>query len=147
MPFDPVVTDPTVFVPGKEGLRRLAMLLRRYRRPGFHWDFPSILRSAYVGEPCGTFGCALGLAVLTWPEVAVASDFDGETMSFGDGEFDAVPKLFGITEAEMRTIFYGHPQGGARKNIYGKPISRVTRRDVADAIDRFLATGKVTAAD
>lgn len=108
MPFD-----------GKEAqfetpaLRR-ARLIEALRQPmpeGHTWDFDVLLNR----HPCGTTGCALGVAKLIF-----GSDADVTHTEF-----------WGITEAQYGDLFTrdGH--------TYGVPVDEVTPAMVAEALERI----------
>ena len=119
MPFDSTpIFDPLTFSLGREGLRKLSYLLRHPEMwSRFEWNFE------YVDGPvtkhdCGTAGCALGLAGLMWPG-------HDRIFDFAESEKD---------QAALFPVFY-------QNYIYDKPWENVMAVDVADAIDRYLATG------
>lgn len=120
MPFDAMLPeiDLTELRPGKEGLRQLAYLLRHPEKwlPGHVWNFEEIL----AHTQCGTVGCAIGIADLQWGKTAVDHEWYGP--------WDEAEDIF---------------DGG---NVYDCPASAVTPPMVADAIDHFLATGRVPVA-
>ena len=127
MPFDDrgfLKDDALTFSPGKEGLRKLAVLLRADMPENFRWDYsvPCDRRGA-----CGTIGCAYGLAKTVWPELEL----------HGIEMIGTLCKAFGLETYAAIEIFYC-------ARTYGKEWRQVTPHDVANAIDRYLATGKVT---
>ena len=126
--FD-IPIDLTELQPGKAGLRQLAYLLchpEEWPRD-FGWDFTDVLYE----HKCGTAGCALGIAYLFWGE-AFSPDPQGEVYAMFD---------------TYRSFGLDHENGCALFNtdkIYGvEKMGDVTPTMVADAIDFFLATGRV----
>ena len=109
------------FSPGREGLRRLAEVLRQ-KTPRFTWDFGTV----YTEEECGSKGCAYGLARFLWPhDIAVEE--------FGQSDFTRImAEAFGLYIEDSRALF-------SSDRTYGKDYSEVTPNDVADAIDRYLS--------
>lgn len=105
--------DYRVLTPGHDGLRKLAWVLRHPEVwPQDHtWDFGTILRR----EPCGTVGCAMGVAQLMWGK---------QIWLYREAPFD-------MKRVDYDNIF-------TEGLIYGKGCA-VTPLDVADAIDRYLA--------
>lgn len=127
MPFDPATyTDPPLdtrtLPPGADWRTILTYLEAALRGPppGNHrWDYCRL--SDTTDPDCGTVGCAIGEACVLW----------GTRVWF--------TKMSGIPLTDYLAIFnYLHRALGSR-------MSAVTRRQVADAIKCYLATGKVTA--
>ncbi len=130
MPFDSApeqADDLLTFSPGREGLRKLATLLRMQMPPRFRWNF---MKVRVQDNKCGTVGCAIGLAMTTWPEVASAIPISGSGEKFTD-EGSAVARLFNMPVIEAFRIFYS----GRLYECFGN----ATPTDVADAIDAYLA--------
>lgn len=134
------------FVPGREGLRRLAIHLRREMPEGFYWDFctlnePIHRSSGLLGLPifrkfrkqCGAKGCALGLARNIWPTFPTAGRRYPEDDDV-DSEQSIEAEAFGMPVEDYKAIFWTNGD-------YGKPHEEVLPSDVADAIDEYLATG------
>ena len=124
--FD-IEIDLTELQPGKEGLRQLSYLLRHPEKwpAQHHWDFRTI--SGWTLEldelpKCGTVGCAMGLADQTWGQ-------DARRSQIGDQ----------IPELHCDGLFF-------RCDTYGVNMDEVTPTMVADAIDSYLATGRVPVA-
>jgi hypothetical protein len=125
MPFDatPTIDNPLTFSPGKEGLRKLAYVLRHKELWLKHkWNFMTPFRET----ECGTVGCALGIARVMWPEKIIANGRICEQLA---AQFDMSPSA-------ASDIFHG----GAFTHM---EIHHITPVVVADAIDRYLATGHV----
>jgi hypothetical protein len=126
MPFDSTpIFDPLTFSPGREGLRKLARLLRHGMPAQFRWDFRTI-----GAEECGTHGCAIGLARAVWPEAREAMPGKAESWS------REVADTFGMSHAKAYEIFFD-PTTYRRR--WGE-MHLVTPADVADAIEKFLAS-------
>lgn len=126
MPLDgrgfrlPVEVEP--FKGGREGLAQLSAALRREMPPSFAWNFGVI----HVKSPCGSAGCALGLAIELWPSTR------HDLLS---GEADLLCGCFGISgEAAVRFFC---------DTAYRVPWQSVTPTMVADRIDHWLATGEI----
>lgn len=147
MPFDdktfqsaPEALAIPEFVPGPEGLRRLSWVLRHpevWPTPDFEWDFQHILanrtedvrvglfRHRVETRICGTKGCALGVAMLVWPQKCKLSPIHDTDLR----GIDAAQRWFGMSHAAAATIF-----------TYGTYEDREpTPADVASAIDAYLA--------
>lgn len=107
--------DLTELQPGEEGLWQLSYLLRHPEKwpEGHVWDFYTL----HELTPCGTIGCALGLASSRWGHPARQEAWE---------TWGAATYVFG-------------------RNFYKCPASQVTPTMVAAAIDFFLATGRVPA--
>lgn len=104
-------TKPDLSKPSLEGL---SWLLRHL--PVTHkWDFRNVGGPKLRG--CGSAGCALGLALATWPGARI--------------EFPNVP-----VEVQNRFFFYGQ---------YPVADRLVTPQMVADRIDEFLRSRKTDA--
>lgn len=126
----PEPADPDLsFVPGPEGLRRLAFILRRpdlWPR-GFTWNFAS----------CES--CAMGLARTLW--------FPAERPRGVHDHIEFVAQAFGIPQGVANELF--HQPSWLRSKLLADPADAfgdmrswcesVTPRMVADSIDRFLA--------
>ena len=118
--------DYRTFSPGREGLRKLAWVLRHPEVwPKSHrWDFSQVLEKG----SCGTAGCAIGVAAMVWPAslpFACLSPLCGDDQSL---------------RSEVEHIFL--PTGQGCHHLYGKSIMEVTPLDVADAIDSYLAKSR-----
>jgi hypothetical protein len=127
MPFDSQETapfDPLTFSPGDEGLRKLAWVLRHPEvwPKGHVWDFSKILTHV----PCGTVGCAMGIARRMWPR-AIGSACSG-----------SLARAFDLDETDMVDIFVG-PSSRFYSRAALIDIDGLTPLDVADAIHRYLA--------
>ena len=102
---------------------RLAMLAYALRAPmpdglEFRWHFPRPM------PECGTVGCSLGLAKYLW---GVDTDFAAET--------------FHMTDGQVSQLFFTHSMMSRRSKHHGRgPLAAA---DMADAIDRYLTTGRV----
>ena len=129
----------TDFVPGPTAARRLALALRAAMPDDFVWDFGTIFSKddgVSICDPglepdCRTFGCAMGLAHVLWPEA------NADLLNYCNLAHEA----FGMPRDVFDAIFYGYgPEQGApeRYTYGGKPHSRVTPAMVADSIDRWL---------
>lgn len=128
MPFDSKPearpTSPPPFVPGREGLAQLARLLRQDMPQGFMWDFA--IGYDRRSHPCGSVGCAYGLCCHLWPEL------------FQDGFIvNEMAVRFGISHEISERLFINVG------NFYGKRMFEITPEDVANAIDRYLARGRL----
>ena len=133
MLYDPKwKTRAPPFVRGREGLKMLRDALRGVLPGGFAWDF-SIYRDDFTmreglicgtGRVCGTRGCALGLASFLWPEI----------FGLEPNSAKAAP-IFEMKLQECQNLFTGVP--------FGMCADEVTEGMVADAIDRYLETGRV----
>lgn len=126
--FDPE-PDLAELQPGKEGLRQLSYLLRHPEKwPEEHeWDFNTV----WTTRKCGTAGCAIGLVNWKW------------------GNLQSSKKLFPAfdNDRDISVIFgTSRDQDGEVTACYGVPMKQVTEIMVADAIDHFLATGRVPVA-
>ena len=122
MPFD---GNPAKFTETKHDLSRPSLEALSYALrclseilPGYHYAH------AHFANPCGTAGCAYGVCQMIWPEqfprnIAAPNGWPRACAAqhFGPGAY--------------RRFFHG--------NAYGKATESVTERDVADAIDRYLA--------
>jgi hypothetical protein len=126
MPFDSApqqADDLLTFTPGREGLRKLATLLRMQMPPTFEWDY------AYseITSECGTQGCAFGLCRVMWPE-----SFEKERRGFR--MVTQMATRFGLSFDDSRELF---------QSSYGRESahkwSNVRPAEVADAIDAYLA--------
>ena len=104
-------------IPGREGLRVLARALRAPMPEGFRWDFGRIR----MQTDCGTVGCAMGLAYTIWGDNAPPNHID-----FAD--------KFCVSPDTTKRLFIPECVG---------PYDQITPPMVADAIDRYLDTGKI----
>jgi len=111
--------DLTELQPGKAGLRQLSYLLRHPEKwsPGHVWDFDQLLEETL----CGTVGCAIGIAKLRWGNMPVDCEWY-------------------VSWEKADEIFDGGD------GVYDCTDSQVTPTMVADAIDEYLATGRVPVA-
>lgn len=128
MPFDNKEFDsPLIFTPGKEGLRKLAYLLRQQMPAKFEWKYGVV----YAESECGTAGCAMGLARFVWPEAAAAIP-----LLFRGTATDAatVARLFDMPLEVAEDIFFFGYACKSRRHSEIKPVA------VADAIDKYLAS-------
>jgi hypothetical protein len=138
MPFDSVTfklpaVKPTTFDPVlREGLAGLAQLSEALRHPEWweardhRWRFSHCLRQ----QPCGTTGCAIGVACVLWP----AQTRSWLPNPFGDE--DVIGSALGLTFDEAHRLFLAS-QGPAVQRAGS--IDAVTPAHVADAIDALLA--------
>lgn len=130
------------FVPGHEGLRRLAVLLRREMPRDFTWDFSTVCREVTGRFPwsasCGTAGCAIGLARICWPNFPTARLRSINMLANGDQAIEAA--ALGMDIDNYRRIF-GIGQGEETWIYSNEGHEEVAPAEVADAIDRYLATG------
>ena len=111
MPFDSTpIFDRLTFSPGREGLRKLAYVLRHKELwPADHvWNY----------KCCGQ--CAMGIANELWSEVNGINTF-------------RMSQAFEITESAAIRIFIF-----ARRS--GQQMGDVGPEQVADAIDNYLAS-------
>lgn len=109
----------------KPTLKGLAWLLRHPEDwpPNHKWDFAAVLR-APTENHCGTQGCAIGVAQLTWP-------WCGELKS----GWASRASVFDMAEREFELIF----DDGDTLQTYGVyDDAKVTPSMVADAIDAYL---------
>lgn len=122
MPFDlSPEFDPLVFTPGREGLRKLAWVLRHPETwPKHEWNFGTI----YESTSCGTVGCAMGLAAAMWPEHIGARPCTA-----------ILEDALGIPEPALEKLFVSAPT----EYYGGKRFTEIEPKDVADAIDSYLA--------
>lgn len=143
MPFDgkdfPLVTVPTVkpfdfdTATPDERLLELARLLeneQEWRDSRMAWDFNRTLDTA-AASPCGTAGCAMGLAHLTWSNFCPASYRPG-FFSIFDAEKSAC-KHFNITLVQYGRLF------DERMALNNGGYQNVTPGMVATAIRQFVA--------
>lgn len=97
---------------------RLIEALRGEMSNEFVWDFTTIM------GPCGTSGCALGLACKLWPD-----SFDTLSDPWAEPEQG---EFFGISEDAARRIFYDEGE------FYGvDALEDVTPAMVADALEKI----------
>lgn len=118
MPFD---ASPITFeqADGRTRLRMLADALRGKMPEGFRWDF----ERTFETEDCGSTGCAMGLAHIIWPaHMASATSY-------------VMAEVFGLSLKAATSLFI--------PNISDAAYGAMTPRMVADAIDRYLETGRV----
>jgi hypothetical protein len=148
MPFEGLEPgfDPLVFSPGREGLRKLAFLLRGSMPERFEWDFTITHRQM----DCGSVGCAYGLAVTVWPEHMEAG---GVCFRPGSRTFlEIMSDAFGVTDSDCRRLFafsedgpFLEARGLERRGLPCTPEEVIRRgptpSQVADVIDHYLATG------
>ena len=124
--------DYRTFSPGREGLRKLAWVLRHPEVwPGKHmWDFRHVLDR----NGCGTVGCAMGVGCLLWPE-----HFEEAILRTQEAA-RSIPtaRLFNISEPEAKALFYSG-------RGYGLRMGAVTPAMVASAIDAALARAEALA--
>lgn len=142
MPFDsafleqilPPLPDRLPFATGHDGLRRLALELRRPMPAAFTWDFRFIRvsREKHSGEGCGTVGCAIGLAAEIWP--AFRERLVGCRNRTLD-DFHVIAETFDISIGDAFRIF------GNGANEYRMLVEQITPINVADKIDEFLTVG------
>ena len=105
---------------------RLAMLAYALRHmPETHWwDYGSPRTAQNAPRDwCGSAGCAIGLTDALW-----RYEYNGAEKAFA---------LHEPTGREIKPIFF------EANHLYGVPMSQVTPHMVADAIDRYLTTGRV----
>ena len=98
MPFDatPTIDNPLTFSPGKEGLRKLAYVLRHKELwpAGYRWDY------ACHGK------CAMGIS---------ASIF--KVGRYGHAHTGHMAKAFGLANAESEELFLGQEMGASANDI------------------------------
>jgi hypothetical protein len=131
MPFDDhiAVTPHTDNPVSETPAMRLARLIAALRAPlphAFRWDFNVICSQDYADDdvegqhPCGTVGCALGLACQLWPEMR------GTFQGISD---EAIGAFFGISGDAAYDVFFGDAR------FYGPwQNDDVTPAMVADAL-------------
>lgn len=129
MPFDGKSQDLS-FASGREGLRRLAMMLLDQMPSGFTFDFDML----YFDQMDGCRGCALGLGMHCWPEMKRAVTGSIVNGTIGDC-IPAIAKLFDVNRVVVEDIFFD------AFNLYGKRRFEVTPADVAERIVAFLERG------
>jgi len=122
--YTPAETKPDLSKPSLEGL---SWLLRRQMPPSHVWNF----REAFHRNECGTVGCAIGVGCAVWPEVEAVACVNP---MFGTVVFGA---MLGLSQDDSYRLFSAS-RTSANEN-YGKDPRNVTPRDVADAIDRYIA--------
>ena len=130
MPYDGTfyeAIDLTELQPGEAGLRQLAYLLRHPEKwpEGHVWSFTKMWQE----QECGTTGCAFGLVEWKW----------------GRGAYDFKKLDLGIGGYKNEAAIFGTDHNDATK-CYGVGMEQVTPTMVADAIDFYLATGRVPVA-
>lgn len=129
MPFDSkpeVETKPDLSKPSLEGL---AYVLRHAIPDTHRWDFEFGLRH----NDCGTAGCAIGVGRVYWPQVEAIAQL--APTEFGVIEFG---NILGLTVDQSLALFSAAYCNTSE--TYGKSAIDVTPYDVADAIDRYLAS-------
>lgn len=110
-------TKPDLSKPSLEGLSWLLRHKEEWPRL-WNWDFNYVSRETH----CGTAGCAIGLAWHQWGECP----FDDLRRQFGMGQDDYYA-IFGVVNSDNYSPHYR------------KDRSLVSEREVADAIDAYLA--------
>lgn len=146
MPFNAAPISKTAaeedlsYATGREGLRRLAILLRQPHEDfafyfGFLYDKPSrnplkrVARALLGVRTCGAAGCALGLAYHCWPQFRAQVDCGIKSQAFAYAAYNT----FSINYTTADNLFY--PNLADR---LGKRMSAITPEDVAAAIDEYL---------
>lgn len=128
MPFDASPEfDVFTFSPGKEGLRKLAYVLRHPEMWRSHRWVYSVTEER---NECGTSGCAIGVARCVWPEARSLLP----TRVAGLEEH--ISAVFAMDEIDAERLFL--------LGTFATQTNMITAEDVADAIDRYLVTGKVS---
>lgn len=123
-----MVVEP--FEPGHEGLRRLAVVLRRPLPFWFIWDF-AVISKDMPGRVCG---CALTLARTIWPEFRAISASEPDVPR----QMRAERLAFNMQKKDFTAIF-GTNLGDWEHWAYGKKSAGdVSPTDVAEAIDSYL---------
>ena len=128
MPFDSRTADEVVTLPpfarGRQGLRNLAYVLRNpvLWPQGHEWDYSTVLSNA----PCGTAGCAIGIARMVWPGFPLPLEHQADWCP-------QAASFFGMKQRTFEEIFIS-----ARKHDCDD-WEEVTPVMVADAIDSYLA--------
>ncbi len=99
---------------------RLVDALRNGLPKNFKWDF----RTLYEEKPCGTIGCALGVASILWP------DHKKDIRRDNNDQF--IAEFFGITKVDANRIFWDQgPRYGA---FYRYDTPRATT--IANALEK-----------
>lgn len=117
----------------RERLAMLALALRQPLPRDFAFNFCIVHAPAALARllghhhPCGTVGCAIGLAIELWPAHMQAAD--GRTVSFAS-VLEIGRQAFGLTAAINEKLFL---EGSSRRE------NPVTAAEVAKRIDAFLA--------
>lgn len=154
MPFDGTKEEDLTLVRGREGLRRLALLLRKELPHNFQWDFAVVYHDVNrpldergplgLSSDCGTAGCAIGLGIML-------SDEFRKHLSLamvGLGSFqELIAKFFEIPENVAGRIFldrFGYNSDYFRISWGQSHFPVVTPTMVADRIDKYLSTGIVS---
>lgn len=113
MPFDGSKDKPL----NRARLYELVDALREPMPKDFSWDFSHV--KVYRGE-CGYAGCALGLAMLMFPE-------------FGRRFSEPLANIIEMPDQEINSIFVG-----PYWHRFYNPRASVTPRDVARRLGRYL---------
>ena len=108
---------------GLAGLKQLGDALREPLP--IRWDFSTSLK---WNVECGSYGCALGVARILWPEQVHNHLTANLAMALGLPKKDLGP-IFGTS---FKSLVFGTGPYGSKLNKF------VTPTDVADAIDRYI---------
>lgn len=113
------------FATGNTGLLRLARLLeleQTWRDTKMTWDFGTVLEGNDEAK-CGTSGCAIGLALVLWPQFR---RLDEQNISPEEVAFD-------LSSDDANLLFYGlNPS-------YPSVFEEIEPHHVAKAIREFVA--------
>ena len=119
---------------GDEGLRQMSARLRQPMPEGYQWNFGDTGLSTDPKAPshsCGSAGCAMGLFRLVWPKQVKGISTVAVSRALGR-------PCYGKSHQAICTIL----GIGSWKSVYPNiRFSKITSSQVADAIDRYLATG------
>lgn len=118
MPFDVMLETPLA------RRQRLVSVLRGKLPENHTWYFATVLEpnTDTMGHSCGTVGCAMGVAILLWPEIPHKKPNGGRVQvnevalgKFLDMTEDEIERIFFISGYEEKNPFLVTPEMVAEK--------------------------------